>query len=231
MRWGWMLGLLLAGCGGATPAAEYGEELFQDARLSDSQFNSFSCATCHATSATPEPDRMLAGYPLENVAFRRTWWGGYETDLLGAVNFCYLSFMRGVSPLTREDPKARALYEYLMRISPDTDAPALPFTVVKDIQDVPPGDAGRGGAVYRAACQTCHGATHTGEGRLTSFASVLPEVTDDYDSLFPGTPRRLVVIEKLRHGSFFAVGGTMPLYSREALSDEDLSAVLAFLGL
>ncbi|WP_375758938.1 c-type cytochrome [Corallococcus exercitus] len=231
MRWLCLLGALLAGCGGATPAAEFGEELFHDARLSDSQFNSFSCATCHATSATPDADRMLAGYPLADVAFRESWWGGYETDLLSAVNFCYLNFMRGVSPLTREDPKARALYEYLVRISPDTDAPALPFTVVKDIQDVPPGDAGRGGAVYRAACQTCHGATHTGEGRLTSFASVLPEVTDDYDALFPGIPRRLVVIEKLRHGSFFAVGGTMPLYSREALSDEDLAAVLTFLGL
>ncbi|MFB1478889.1 c-type cytochrome [Corallococcus sp. RDP092CA] len=231
MRWLGLLAVLLVGCGGPTPAAEFGEALFQDARLSDSQFNSFSCATCHTASTTPEPDRMLAGYPLGNVVSRKTWWGGYETDLLSAVNFCYLGFMRGVTPLTREEPKARALYEYLARISPAADAPALPLTVVKDIQEVPPGDAGRGGAVYRAACQTCHGAPHTGEGRLTSFASLLPEVTDDYDRLFPGIPRRLVVIEKLRHGSSFGVGGTMPLYSLEALSDEDLAAVLAFLGL
>jgi thiosulfate dehydrogenase len=232
MRWGLcVLGLWVAGCGGATPAADFGEELFQDSRLSESQFNSFSCATCHATTATPEAGRLNAGYTLHNVASRPSWWGGYETRLLDAVNFCYVSFMRGVSPLKPEDDKSRALYEYLVRISPDPEAPALPLTVVKDVVDVPRGDAGRGAEVYRAACQTCHGEPHTGKGRLTQLASVLPEVVSDYDSLFPGVPHSLVVIEKVRHGQFFGVGGNMPLYSREALSDEDLGALLAFLGL
>jgi thiosulfate dehydrogenase len=232
MRWGLLVaGLWLAGCGGTTQAADFGEELFQDARLSESKFNSFSCSTCHATTATPEKDRIYAGYTLHNVASRPSWWGGYETRLLDAVNFCYVSFMRGVSPLTPEEDKSRALYEYLVRISPDAEAPALPFTVVKDVVDVPRRDAGRGAEVYRAACQTCHGEPHTGKGRLTELASVLPEVVNEYDQLFPGVPHSLVVIEKVRHGQFFGVGGNMPLYSREALSDEDLGALLAFLGL
>ncbi len=76
---------------------------------------------------------MYSGYTLHDVASRPSWWGGYETRLLDAVNFCYVNFMRGVSPLTPEDAKSRALYEYLVRISPDAEAPALPFTVVKDI--------------------------------------------------------------------------------------------------
>ncbi len=232
MRWAvWVAGLLAAGCGGTTSAADFGEELFQDARLSESQFNAFSCATCHATTATPEPGRMDAGYSLYNAASRPSWWGGYETRLLDAVNFCYVSFMRGVEPLAPEAPKSRALYEYLVRISPDAQAPALPLTVVKDIVDVPRGDAGRGAEVYRAACQTCHGEPHTAKGRLTQLASVLPEVVEEYDELFPGVPPQLVVIEKVRHGQFFGVGGNMPLYSREALSDEDLGALLSFLGL
>lgn len=232
MRWGMLvLGVLAAGCGGSSSAKDFGEELFQDARLSESQFNSFSCSTCHADTATPDSGRILSGYTLHNSAFRPSWWGGYETNLLDAVNFCYVNFMRGVSPLTPEDPKSRALYEYLVSISPDTEAPALPFTVVKDIDDVPRGSATRGAEVYRAACQTCHGETHSGKGRLTELASILPEVTDSYGSIFPGVPKQLVVIEKVRHGQFFGVGGTMPLYSREALSDEDLGALLAFLGL
>ncbi|WP_224244937.1 c-type cytochrome [Hyalangium gracile] len=232
MRWGLLAaGLLAVGCGGPTTAADFGEELFQDARLSESEFNSFSCATCHGTSATPEPGHVRAGYSLYNSAFRPSWWGGYETNLLSAVNFCYVNFMRGVSPLTPEDPKSRALYEYLVSISPDTEAPALPFTVVKNIEDVPRGNASRGAEVYRTACQTCHGETHTGKGRLTELASILPEVVEDYDALFPGVPHQLVVIEKVRHGQFFGVGGSMPPYSREALSDEDLGALLAFLGL
>ncbi len=232
MRWELLAaGLALVGCGGTTSAADFGEELFQDARLSESQFNRFSCATCHVATPALEGGRINAGYSLRNVASRISWWGGSEVRLLDAVNFCYVSFMRGVSPLEPEEPEARALYEYLVRISPGPEAPALPFTVVKDIAEVPRGDAGRGAEVFRAACRACHGEPHTGEGRLTELASVLPEVVNDYDQIFPGIPKSLVVIEKVRHGQFFHVGGNMPLYSLEALSDEELGALLAFLGL
>ncbi|WP_404366484.1 c-type cytochrome [Corallococcus coralloides] len=226
--------LVLAGCGGGDEpraAADYGEALFQDARLSPSEYNPFSCATCHVTTPAAPAGRIDSGHTLYNVAARPSWWGGNETRLLDAVNFCYVNFMRGVTKLEADEPRSRALYEYLSRISPDAQAPALPFTVVKDIQDVPRGDATRGEAVYRAACQGCHGATHTGEGRLTSQASVLPEVTRDYDEAFPGIPHAQVVIEKVRHGPFFGVGGNMPLYGTEALSDADLGALLTYLGL
>jgi len=222
--------LLAVGCG-PTPAAEYGEELFNDPKLSESQYNTFSCATCHATTATPEPGKLYAGHSLYNAASRPTWWGGYETRLLDAVNFCYTAFMRGVTPLAPEDPKSRALYEYLASISPDAEAPALPFTIVRDITDVPRGSAEWGADVYKAACQDCHGEAHTGQGRKTELAPVLPEVTQDYGTLFPGISPGVVFIEKVRHGRFFGVGGNMPPYSREALSDKDLGALLAYLGL
>jgi thiosulfate dehydrogenase len=35
----------------------------------------------------------------------------------------------------------------------------------------------------------------------------------------------------VRHGQFFGVGGNMPLFTREALSDSDLGAIVAYLGL
>jgi thiosulfate dehydrogenase len=228
--WGWGVALLLAGCG-PTPAAEYGEELFGDAKLSDSKYNTFSCATCHAATATPPAGRLYPGLSLHDVASRPHWWGGYETSLLDAVNFCYTAFMRGTTPLAPEDPKSRALYEYLASLSPDASAPAQPFTLVKDIADVPRGNATRGAEVYTAACQDCHGAAHTGKGRLTPLAPVLPEVSQEYGELFPGVSPGLVFIEKVRHGRFFGVGGNMPPYSQEALSDPDLGALLAFLGL
>ena len=231
MKWlGWGAVLLAAGCG-PTPAAEYGEKLFRDPALSESQYNSFSCATCHATTATPPADKVYVGLSLHNVAARPHWWGGYETRLLDAVNFCYTAFMRGVTPLAPEDPKSRALYEYLVSLSPDAQAPAQPFTLVKDVTDVPRGGAERGAAVYKAACQECHGEPHTGKGRNTELASILPEVSQDYGELFPGVPAGLVFIEKVRHGRFFGVGGNMPPYSQEALSDQDLGALLAYLGL
>lgn len=229
---GLALALLATGCGEEpVAAADFGEQLFRDARLSESEFNDFSCATCHSSEAEATGGKQYAGYTLHDSAFRASWWGGYETRLLDAVNFCYLNFMRGVTPLSEDDPKGRALYEYLVRISPSREAAALPFTVVKDIVDVPRGSAERGAEVYRAACQDCHGELHTGNGRLTTSASVLPEVTKDYETVFPGVAPSLVVTEKVRHGRFFGVSGTMPLYSREALSDEDLGAVLTYLGL
>ena len=229
--WGWgVLTLLVAGCG-PTPAREYGQQLFSDSRLSSSQYNSFSCATCHATSATLPPDKVYPGMTLSGVASRPNWWGGYETRLLDAVNFCYTQFMRGTTPLAPEDPQSRALYEYLVSLSPEPTSPAQPFTLVKDITDVPRNDSARGAQVYAAACQDCHGMTHSGQGRLTPLAPVLPEVTSEYDALFPGTPYALVFIEKIRHGRFFGVGGNMPPYSEESLSDADLGALLAYLGL
>ena len=230
MRWLWWAALLAVGCG-PIPAAEYGEQLFQDPKLSASPYNAFSCATCHATTASPPAGKLYAGLSLHNVASRPHWWGGYETRLLDAVNFCYTAFMRGVTPLAPEDPKSRALYEYLVRLSPDAQAPAQPFSVVKNVTDVPRGDATRGADIYRAACQDCHGETHTGKGRLSELVPVLPEVSQDYGELFPGVPAGLVFIEKVRHGRFFGVGGNMPPYSQEALSDQDLGALLAYLGL
>ncbi|XXF81692.1 c-type cytochrome [Myxococcaceae bacterium GXIMD 01537] len=225
-----VLALLASACGGEPePAADFGARLVQDARLSESEFNAFACSTCHATEAGDT--RLYPGHSLRNTAFRERWWGGYETRLLDAVNFCYMNFMRGVTPLTEDDPRGRALYEYLVRISPDRETAALPFTVVKDITEVPRGDVGRGAEVYRSACQDCHGEAHTGAKRLTELAPVLPEVTRDYGSMFPNIAPSLVVIEKVRHGRFFGVGGTMPPYGREALSDEDLGALLAYLEL
>ena len=46
--------LLVVATSAACPAptgAEVGKRLFSDARFSDSEFNSFSCATCHGTTA------------------------------------------------------------------------------------------------------------------------------------------------------------------------------------
>ena len=226
--WAWGVAVMVAGCG-PTPAQQYGEALFNDPKLSPSQYNAFSCATCHAT--TQEEGQLYTGLSLVGAASRPTWWGGYELTLLDAVNFCYTAFMRGTTPLDQEDPKSRALYEYLVSLSPRSTAPVQPFTLVRDIAEVPRGSKSRGAEVYRAACLECHGEKDTGAARLTPLAPVLPNVSQEYGQLFPNATPALVFIEKVRHGRFFGVGGNMPPYSLEALSDEDLGALLSYLGL
>lgn len=214
---------------GPVPAAEYGRQLFSDPTFSDSEFNAFSCATCHAGDA-PVEGRIYSGAPLVDSAFREAWWGGYAARYLDAVNHCAVFFMRRVRPMDRDDVKGRALYEYLVSISPSRDEPALPLTVVENVTTVPRGDPRRGEQVYEAACKHCHGAPHTGEGRLDEYVDVIPEASVAFAEE-NGFEPSLVVIEKVRHGQFFGVGGNMPFFSLEALSDEDLGALIAYLGL
>jgi thiosulfate dehydrogenase len=218
---------LCAAVGCTMPAKEYGALAFHDAEFSGSQFNTWSCHNCHATRA--DDPRILPGASMIGVTTRAGWYGGHAQSLFDAVQFCDVSFMRA-SKLEPDDARAKALYEYLQSLSADP-ADALPFTIVGNVADVPRGDPDIGGEVYKQACHDCHGDLHTGQGRNTPRASLLPEIKEDYVQLFPGTNPAVVFVEKVRHGQFFGVGGNMPLYSKEALSDEQLGALLAYLGL
>lgn len=216
-----------AGCSLPMPAQELGALAFHDPTFSGSQFNTWSCHTCHATRG--DDARLLPGASMVGVTARTGWYGGRAQSLFDAVRFCYVSFMRG-SKLEPDEARARALYEYLASLGGEGGEP-LPFTVVGNVVEVARGDAWAGEQVYRRACLDCHGALKTGEGRNTTRASILPDVTRDYAELFPGVNPAVVVVEKVRHGQFFGVGGNMPLYSKESLSDEELGALLTYLGL
>lgn len=218
--------LLLAGCGGPIAARDHGRALAADPAFSSSQFNTFSCATCHALEQ-PEPNRIYPGAPLADSVHRGSWWGGSAARYLDAVNHCAVYFMRD-APLSREDPKGRALYEYLLSISPDESAAPVPVTVVENITTVPKGDPRRGAEVWDAACKVCHGAAQTGDGRMSELVSIVPEDSVAF-AASAGVPVSLVIVEKVRHGQFFGVGGNMPFFSTEALSDEDLGALLGYL--
>jgi thiosulfate dehydrogenase len=225
-------GVMVAGCGDRElPAAAYGARLFRDPNLSTSPFNVASCATCHAVdpAAPPvSPGRFDPGYNLGNAAGRPSWWGGYETRLLDALNTCLEHFMGG-RRLSSDDPRGRALYDYIEANSPEAVSAAVPFTVVRTVTSLASlaGDATRGAEVFLKACTRCHGKARTAEGRLTPRATILP---DDTIKNFPENARAAVV-EKVRHGRFLSLTGTMPLYSLEALSDEHLADLLAYLGL
>jgi thiosulfate dehydrogenase len=216
----------IVGCG-PQPAAERGAELFGDARLSASPGNVFSCATCHAADAG-EGERRLAGHPLAGAAGRPSFWGGKVAYLLDAVNLCVAEFMRG-ERLGADDPQGLALLAYLRAIAPAPE-PAKPLTVVNSIDEaylgaLPAGDGGRGEAGYQAACAPCHGAAHSGDGRLGPRVSILPE---DTIRVFP-TEARPITAEKVRHGKFFGIAGVMPFFSIERLSDAELADILRYL--
>jgi thiosulfate dehydrogenase len=226
--------LLFAACSGRQePHADEvtrGQALFASKELSPSGLNLFSCATCHE----PRPGQSMIrrpGAPLAGVPSRPSFWGGDENDLLRAIDDCRAEFMLANTPLDPTSSDAGALYAYLTSVEP-ADSSAQPFTVVRDIADVPRGDARHGYVVYAQACEQCHGSMHDGDGRLSDIVPVLPEDTLAVHPAPAWTPRtqRLVFIEKSRHGVFLNYGGAMPPFSLEALPDADLSDALEALG-
>lgn len=120
------------------------------------------------------------------------------------------------------------MYTYLA--SRPGDGSPVAFTVLVRENDLPAGDAAQGKTVYGLACQKCHGTIHDGEGRIASF---VPRIPDEVDAQHAGLgidARRDVYLRKVREGAFRDASGSMPPFSREAMPDEALAALLAYLG-
>jgi thiosulfate dehydrogenase len=222
----------LAACGDEiVPAAELGERLFSETRVSTSRRNRYSCATCHTVQAGAPivmPGRYDSGYNLADVFSRSGWWGGYAGRVLDAINVCVTEFMGG-RRLLPEDAESRQLGAYLSAASEPGPQPLAPFTIVRAVTplDGMAGDPARGAAIYTTGCYRCHGAVRSGAGRLDETFSIIP---DDTIKGF-GDRARHAVVEKIRHGRFFNIGGVMPLYTLEAMTDGEVADLLAYLGL
>lgn len=214
-------------------AIEHGKALFYDQAIPGTVPSGYSCATCH-DAENGSGNILRPGAALAGVTKRASYWGGQEVELLRAINQCLYYFMLEDRPWTPEDTDAQAIFAYLESISGEgTDTKEQPFTVVRDIVDMQAGDSARGAKVFDRACAFCHGAPKTGKGKSVAKAPSLPDATlaahppDKYSDL----DRRLVFVEKTRHGGFLGYGGQMPPFSLEKLSDADMAEVLAFLGL
>jgi len=211
--------------------AQYGAQLARSADIAQNRYNAVTCVTCHAERTSDVGTHIYPGAVLEGAAARPSWWGGNVLDLHVAVEDCYMHFMGG----PRLDPTgdtAQALDAYLTDLAshaPASSTQAVPFTVPPSIADIAPGDATRGADLYAHACETCHGAKHTGTGRL-GLASLLPDDTFTAHLMQYGPAcTREIFIEKIRHGSFLGYAGTMPPFSTEVLSDAQIADILAYL--
>lgn len=232
MRRALFVALLSAGCSSdpgevTTTAVERGEKLVSDPGFAESKFNALACTTCHAITTTP--GRTMPGAPLAGAVRRPSYWGGRISTLSEATDECATKFMRA-QPFAPAQQKWIDLWAYLESIADKGPTEAQPFEVVYRIVDLPRGDAANGARVWDAACKTCHGAAKTGEGRI-GVASVVPADTIAEHSKDGPAIVRQVVIEKVRHGSYLGFPGVMPPFSKQALSDQEISDLLTFLGL
>lgn len=214
-------------------AVEHGKDLSEDPTVSGTSFNQLACATCHDEHAGDSAIRKT-GAPLAGALSRPTYWGGTEDTLLGSVNACLYFFMNGSTPWRGDEEEAKAIYAWLEALdaeATDAERAAQPFTI-GPVSVPATGDPSNGKVRYESACANCHGAKTSGEGRTVDAAPLLPEQTlkahpaPDYTD----ADRRLVFVEKTRHGGFLGYGGQMPPLSSELLSDQDVADVLAYLG-
>lgn len=218
------------GTGGGTAVTpeERGAERFADTSLGRVG-NLVACNDCHATPGESET-RLATGAPMGGVTGRPSFWGGQEDDLLRSVNQCLYWFMGRSEPLVAGDPEGDDLYAYVASL--EGDVAAQPFTIGNVVWPGT-GDAARGEVVYARACATCHGDKDSGEGALIPSAPVLPEETlaAHPDPEYDAEDRRLVFVEKVRHGPFLGYGGTMPPFSVEVLPDAELADLFTYLGI
>ncbi len=212
-------------------AAAHGAALFKDPLVSGTSFNHYSCSTCHEARAGDSPNVLMPGAPLAGSISRPSYWGGTELELLRSINHCLYYFMLKDKPWTPEEPNAQAMYAFLESL-PQEQTQAIDFTIIYTIENLPSGDAKRGEDEYTKACSSCHGKAHTGKGRLIPQAPIMPEQTlmEHPSPKYNDEDRRLVFIEKVRHGGFVGYGGQMPPFSSETLSDQALGDILSFLG-
>ncbi len=229
----WLLPIValprLVACSAPDLVAE-GEALFTSTDLSPSEFNSYSCETCHDREPTDGLALNKPGAPLAGVTLRPTFYGGQYNDLLDAVNGCRAAYMAAPEPLLATEHDARALYAFLESLEPGR-AEAQPFSVVSVPQELPRGDATRGQDSYVRTCLSCHGQIHTGAGRLSDRITLLPEDFVIEHADYTPRVRRIIVVEKVRHGGFYGYGGDMPPFSLEALDDEQLADIIEALDL
>ena len=214
----------LSACVTERTAVEQGRALFDDPDLSISSMNNASCSLCHAT--TTADTRLLPGAHLGGVTERPSYFGGRETDLRRAVNYCLQRFMRSPSreTLTAEDPRGRALLEYLSSLEGSEES--QPWTIVQTIETLPAGDAARGAELYARGCESCHGERANGHGRISALVPRIPDETIEEHEEHALD----VTLQKIRWGQFRYTGGDMPAFSPEVLSDQDLADVVVYLG-
>lgn len=214
------------------PLSAQGASIASNPASSRSRYNVFSCTTCHALRPADVGARLLPGAPLEGAARRPTFWGGETVHLREAVERCWVFFMRGTST-DLDGPTGAALEAWLDSLAPEGSTAGtqpVSHSWPRTIRSLGDGDPALARPVWDRACANCHGAIGTGAGRLGPNLSIIPRDTErehcarDFPSTYPDatTYMRTVVVEKIRHGSFLGYAGSMPPFSTEVLSDDDL---------
>ncbi len=186
----------------------------------------FSCSTCHDSVPVAQRTTRRPGHTLHDAVRRPTFKNGRVADFLGAANVCRVDWMLA-SRWTDDSEDFLDLVSYLHSLSPVEPVSTYTWELsVPSVTGPSNGDAVIGCGVFHDSCSRCHG--ENGAGTDAGPALFFPELgevlyTPDF------------VREKVRlsgpTGTVYddLIGGQMPFWTQEQLSDVELEQVVAYL--
>jgi len=188
--------------------------------------NQATCATCHASDATPG----RAGNSLADLAFHTAFKGGMATTLLDASNVCITGWMGGAA-LGDADPRWQALRGELEALAhpdqttPNTPAPEVLADEAAYQAAYAGGDATAGARVYQRSCAGCH------ERELTVGAARAPRLAELAELSIGRIAQQVRTSGPPPSGTLDAsdtTPGPMPFFEPADLSSVDLANVVAY---
>lgn len=187
--------------------------------------STFSCSSCHAIS---ENDGLASdglrrpGHPLLNAINRPDFKNGQVDMMLDAVNTCLTEWMN-TSPWTETDSDWINLANWLEDQATSDAAEPIVIDIVEPPQNLSGGDAVNGREVFNSTCRVCHGL----DGEGTPLA---PKITET--GLTPEYIATRIRQSGLPDSDIYSglVGGIMPFWGADRLSDEELIDITAFVA-
>lgn len=184
------------------------------------QGNVFSCGTCHSISEPASDGLRRAGHPLGNATKRSSYKNGQLSHMLDAANSCLTEWMN--APGWNESSEDwQDLYAYL-DIQTTQSSANVSYEIVDPPADLGDGNVLAGQNVFNSSCVVCHGDDGAGTDIGPRVAGIgLPA---DYIA-------RRIRLSGRANSQVYAglLGGIMPFWSADRLSDMEIRDIVAFL--
>ncbi len=193
--------------------------------------NTFACVHCHALTEPATDGFDRPGHLIGDALRRPSYKNGLLPNFLDAANTCLNVWMTVPTPWTEETEEFIALRDFLEnQDTGEGTASTIPFaksepiTFATDNSDVT-GDPTAGQEKFNSSCAICHGENALGTERA-------PQLAGRYN--FNGSAN--LIARKVRlsgptdHSIYQgeSVGGVMPFWAEDRISDNELEDVIAF---
>jgi mono/diheme cytochrome c family protein len=211
-------------CKGLDPEAiRRGMKVFEEP---DPDGNLFACGTCHDLAPDEELTFLRPGHTLHDALRRPSYKAGRVATFLGASNVCRIDWMV-TAPWQETSPDFKDLVAFLESISPADEAPPLAFEIAPPSRTGPPaGSADDGCVLFHKSCVTCHG--ESGAGTFLAPSLFEFEFAPDFirEKIRLSGPSLEDNPKTVYDG---LVGGVMPFWSRDKLSDAQVEDLVSYL--